>query len=249
MFYVLHGEEEFERSRELARMRATRRDIGALVSFCGLVRDVNQQAAITGLTLEHYPGMTEKQLADIVAQADGLQMTGDPLGTAHHFANVLFNTMRGGTFVHNHLIPAADFGAFQDRIVLRAAPAGPEAAVLQLGMLAVAGSGAFLALGLLDREGGETTLAELAGRDRIGLADPAVSPAGTSTPAPVSRSNTVQPVLAEAVKTVLTEAIAQWELVYKLDPNYRDVQRNLEKARTLLKRLESIKRSSQTPAN
>ena len=37
-------------------------------------------------------------------------------------------------------------------------------------------------------------------------------------------------------------------MVYKLDPNYRDVQRNLEKARTLLKRLESIKRS-QSPAN
>lgn len=54
--------------------------------------------------------------------------------------------------------------------------------------------------------------------------------------------------LADFQKENLTEAIQQWEMVYKLDPDYRDVRRNLEKARTLLKRLESIKRS-QTPAN
>ncbi len=54
--------------------------------------------------------------------------------------------------------------------------------------------------------------------------------------------------LAEFQREKLNEAIRQWEMVHKLDPNYRDVQRNLEKARTLLKRLESIKRS-QTPAN
>lgn len=62
--------EDFNVADEMARMRDARRDIGALVSFCGLVRDLNQQAAITGLSLEHYPGMTEKQLADIVEQAE-----------------------------------------------------------------------------------------------------------------------------------------------------------------------------------
>ncbi len=54
--------------------------------------------------------------------------------------------------------------------------------------------------------------------------------------------------LADFQKENLKEAIQQWEMVYKIDPNYRDVQRNLEKARTLLKRLESIKRS-QSPTN
>ncbi|MBL0713866.1 MAG: hypothetical protein JJV98_09200 [Desulfosarcina sp.] len=54
--------------------------------------------------------------------------------------------------------------------------------------------------------------------------------------------------LADFQKEKLTEAIRQWEMVYDLDPKYRDVQRNLEKARTLLQRLESIKRS-QTPGN
>ena len=41
----------------------------------------------------------------------------------------------------------------------------------------------------------------------------------------------------------LSDAIQEWESVYALDPNYRDVNKNLTKARTLLERLESIKRS------
>ncbi|NIQ39943.1 MAG: LysM peptidoglycan-binding domain-containing protein [Proteobacteria bacterium] len=41
----------------------------------------------------------------------------------------------------------------------------------------------------------------------------------------------------------LTDAIREWELVYALDPSYKDVDKNLTKARTLLERLESIKRS------
>ncbi len=47
-----------------------------------------------------------------IASADGLQSTADRLATAHHFANVLFNNMRGGVFADNHNIPAADFAAF-----------------------------------------------------------------------------------------------------------------------------------------
>ena len=41
----------------------------------------------------------------------------------------------------------------------------------------------------------------------------------------------------------LADAIGEWESVYALDPNYKDVSNNLTKARTLLERLESIKRS------
>jgi len=47
-----------------------------------------------------------------VASADGLQLTADTRASAHHFANVLFNNMRGGVFVNHHRVPAADFAAF-----------------------------------------------------------------------------------------------------------------------------------------
>ena len=47
----------------------TRKDIGDAVSFPGLVRDVNESPEVTGLTLEHYPGMTEKTLEEISRQA------------------------------------------------------------------------------------------------------------------------------------------------------------------------------------
>ena len=43
--------------------------VGAVVTFSGLVRDYNLGLAVSGLTLEHYPGMTEKCLEDIVIQA------------------------------------------------------------------------------------------------------------------------------------------------------------------------------------
>ncbi|MBZ5488240.1 molybdopterin synthase catalytic subunit MoaE [Halomonas aquamarina] len=48
---------------------AQRTDIGALVCFTGLVRDFNETPDVTGLTLEHYPGMTERTLEDIGEQA------------------------------------------------------------------------------------------------------------------------------------------------------------------------------------
>ncbi|MBK6900889.1 MAG: hypothetical protein IPH09_17100 [bacterium] len=47
-----------------------------------------------------------------VAAADGLQATGRPEAWAHHFANVLFNNMRGGVFWRNETAPADDFAAF-----------------------------------------------------------------------------------------------------------------------------------------
>ena len=47
-----------------------------------------------------------------VASADGLQMTGREETTVHHFANVLFNNMRGGVFAQNYDVPAADLADF-----------------------------------------------------------------------------------------------------------------------------------------
>ena len=60
---------DFDAGLEITRLRAGRVDIGAIASFIGTVRDVNDAATVTGLTLEHYPGMTEQALADIVGEA------------------------------------------------------------------------------------------------------------------------------------------------------------------------------------
>ncbi len=60
---------DFDVGHELAEMRRGRFEIGALASFVGLVRDLNDGCGVAGMTLEHYPGMAEQALADIVAEA------------------------------------------------------------------------------------------------------------------------------------------------------------------------------------
>ena len=64
-------EAAFDAGREIAALTAGRRDVGAVATFVGLVRDLNDGAAIHGMTLEHYPGMTEKALEAICAEAAG----------------------------------------------------------------------------------------------------------------------------------------------------------------------------------
>jgi molybdopterin synthase catalytic subunit len=60
---------DFDIGEEIARLRVGDRGVGAIASFIGTVRDVNDATTITGLTLEHYPGMTEAALDEIVAEA------------------------------------------------------------------------------------------------------------------------------------------------------------------------------------
>ena len=62
-------EADFDIGAELAALRAGDARIGALASFMGLVRDINDGAGVSEMTLEHYPGMTEKALEAIVAEA------------------------------------------------------------------------------------------------------------------------------------------------------------------------------------
>jgi molybdopterin synthase catalytic subunit len=62
---------DFDTGRELETLTRGRVDVGAVASFVGLVRDANDGHAIRGMTLEHYPGMTEKALEAIVAEAHG----------------------------------------------------------------------------------------------------------------------------------------------------------------------------------
>lgn len=61
--------EDFDVGRELAAMRQGRPEIGALVSFVGLVRDQSGGDSVSALALSHYPGMTEKALQAIVDEA------------------------------------------------------------------------------------------------------------------------------------------------------------------------------------
>src|SRR5436190_5558854 len=60
---------DFDVAREIAALRAGDARVGAVAAFVGLVRDINDAAAVSTLTLEHYPGMTEKALARIVEDA------------------------------------------------------------------------------------------------------------------------------------------------------------------------------------
>ncbi len=61
--------QDFDAGLEISQLRNARKDTGAVVSFIGQVRDVNEGDAVSQLTLEHYPGMTEKALEAIVSQA------------------------------------------------------------------------------------------------------------------------------------------------------------------------------------
>ncbi len=60
---------DFDVGAEIAVMRLSSANIGALVSFVGQVRDFNDGDNVTSMFLEHYPGMTEKVLSEIIAQA------------------------------------------------------------------------------------------------------------------------------------------------------------------------------------
>ena len=61
--------EDFDLTTEMAELRAGFPKIGAVVSFVGTVRDLNEGEQVAEMELEHYPGMTEKSLEDIVNQA------------------------------------------------------------------------------------------------------------------------------------------------------------------------------------
>ncbi|MGS2720211.1 molybdopterin synthase catalytic subunit MoaE [Paraglaciecola aestuariivivens] len=60
---------DFDMAMEYQELRLSSDSDGAIVTFVGLVRDTNLEHKVTGLFLEHYPGMTEKSLQTIVDQA------------------------------------------------------------------------------------------------------------------------------------------------------------------------------------
>lgn len=61
--------ENFDTGAEIAALRGGHTDIGAIAAFIGLMRDFSDGAEVLAMSLEHYPGMTERALSEIAAQA------------------------------------------------------------------------------------------------------------------------------------------------------------------------------------
>jgi len=67
--FIRIQEADFDLTTEIQLLRKDDPRVGAVVTFVGTVRDMNDGSQIKGMTLEHYPGMTEKALEDIITQA------------------------------------------------------------------------------------------------------------------------------------------------------------------------------------
>ena len=67
---ILVQVEAFDLGTEVDAMRTGRTDIGAIASFVGLARDMNEGSGVAAMTLEYYPGMTEKALTALVDEAN-----------------------------------------------------------------------------------------------------------------------------------------------------------------------------------
>ena len=61
--------EAFDLAAEVGALYQANPKVGAVASFLGLVRDLNEGQGVATMSLEHYPGMTEKALTRIVAEA------------------------------------------------------------------------------------------------------------------------------------------------------------------------------------
>jgi len=67
---VLIRHEDFDVGAEMAALRAKSNNVGAMVSFVGLVRDLSYNDKVENIYVEHYPGMSEKALHKIIAEAN-----------------------------------------------------------------------------------------------------------------------------------------------------------------------------------
>lgn len=68
-FRILVQEEPFSQQAEYDALRSNSLSVGAVVTFVGTVRDINDDDTVKVLHLEHYPGMTEKELSKILEEA------------------------------------------------------------------------------------------------------------------------------------------------------------------------------------
>jgi len=67
--FIRIQEADFDLTTEVKALRKDDPRVGAVVTFLGTVRDMNDGSQVQGMTLEHYPGMTEKSLEEIITQA------------------------------------------------------------------------------------------------------------------------------------------------------------------------------------
>lgn len=67
--FIRIQEVDFDLTTEVKALRKDDPRVGAVVTFVGTVRDMNDGSHVQGMTLEHYPGMTEKSLEEIILQA------------------------------------------------------------------------------------------------------------------------------------------------------------------------------------
>jgi molybdopterin synthase catalytic subunit len=77
--------EEFDFGAEADRFAAERHDMGAVVTFTGIVRDTDAQLSV--MEIEHYPGMTQKALEKIAAEAMARWSLGDAL-VIHRYGKI-----------------------------------------------------------------------------------------------------------------------------------------------------------------
>lgn len=72
-------EQDFDLSAEVGALRKGNPGIGAIATFTGVVRDLNDGDSVSQMTLEHYPGMTEKSISAIIQEAQGRWQVMDAL--------------------------------------------------------------------------------------------------------------------------------------------------------------------------
>ncbi|MBW6472041.1 MAG: hypothetical protein K0B14_02850 [Anaerolineaceae bacterium] len=82
------------------------------VDIVNTIHHLRKKSAELSLEIEQDVNANTHQLENIVASADGLQLSANILRTSHHFSNVMFNLMRGGTFADQYRIDSADFSEF-----------------------------------------------------------------------------------------------------------------------------------------
>ena len=113
----------FDLGAEVDAIRGVRTDIGAVASFVGLARDSNDGSEVTAITLEHYPGMTEKALAAVVDAANarwrlldatvihrvGRLLPGDPIVLVAVAASHRGDAFAACEFIMDYLKTAAPF--------------------------------------------------------------------------------------------------------------------------------------------
>ena len=108
--YFIHAELELAPNTERTwhLVAEVDQDGAAVVDLACQLRETSDLYAVVESDITD----STQQLKRIVGNADGLQVSGDRMCAEHHFANVLFNVMRGGTFVDQYRIDKTDFLAY-----------------------------------------------------------------------------------------------------------------------------------------